>query len=390
MIDLGGTFRTVSAEETLARVIPLLSTFGITRVADVTGLDSIGIPVYQSIRPYSKSLSVSQGKGLNKALAKVSAIMESIELWHAENIRKPDLYGSYSELSNSYDLVEPSELTEGPCYSRNLEESPLFWIRTTDLYTHRDVYVPYTLLHLDFSDFLNRPEFHLRSSNGLASGNILEEALCHGLYEVIERDARARTNYKNAMKVDLNTIKCPYLQFLIDKIKKADLSLILFDITSTLQIPSYAALLFGDAELRSLQAFSGFGTHLSKEVAASRAITEAVQSRLTTISGARDDIPENRYQVGKKRKSKYSVSVDKNSFLAGNSLNDLSNVPNLKAFTPITTIPKTFQDCLQRLLEQLRRNGYERILFYNHTREELGIPVAHVVVPRLRFFHLKL
>ena len=36
----------------------------------------------------------------------------------------------------------------------------------------------------------------------------------------------------------------------------------------------------------------GSGSHLSPEVAVSRALTEAAQSRLTFISGARDDLPE--------------------------------------------------------------------------------------------------
>lgn len=76
--------RLVSAEETLARVKPLFPLFGITRVANVTGLDTIGIPVVMVNRPNSRGLAVSQGKGVTLAAAKASAVMESIESWHAE------------------------------------------------------------------------------------------------------------------------------------------------------------------------------------------------------------------------------------------------------------------------------------------------------------------
>ena len=46
-----GTHRTVPPAETLARLKPLLPKMGITRLANVTGLDTIGIPVVMSVRP---------------------------------------------------------------------------------------------------------------------------------------------------------------------------------------------------------------------------------------------------------------------------------------------------------------------------------------------------
>jgi ribosomal protein S12 methylthiotransferase accessory factor YcaO len=60
MIDLESTIRTSSTSETLARITSLAwKQFGITRLANITCLDNIGISVYVSIRPNSKSLSVS-------------------------------------------------------------------------------------------------------------------------------------------------------------------------------------------------------------------------------------------------------------------------------------------------------------------------------------------
>jgi YcaO-like protein with predicted kinase domain len=81
-----GTHRLIPPAETLARLKPLLPQMGITRLANVTGLDTIGIPVVMSVRPCSRSLSVSQGKGLDLDSAKASAAMESIEGYHAERV----------------------------------------------------------------------------------------------------------------------------------------------------------------------------------------------------------------------------------------------------------------------------------------------------------------
>ena len=94
-----GTRREVAPAETLRRIRPLLRRAGITRLADVTGLDWIGIPVYQAIRPNSRNLSVAQGKGLTRTQAKVSALMESLESFHAERIEyQTSLRASVSEL----------------------------------------------------------------------------------------------------------------------------------------------------------------------------------------------------------------------------------------------------------------------------------------------------
>ena len=55
----------------------------------ITGLDWIGIPVYQAVRPNSRNGPVSLGKGLTRAQAQVSALMESLAGLHAEEIRLP-------------------------------------------------------------------------------------------------------------------------------------------------------------------------------------------------------------------------------------------------------------------------------------------------------------
>jgi ribosomal protein S12 methylthiotransferase accessory factor len=79
-----GTHRIISPDDTLTRIAPRAPQIGITRLGNVTGLDRIGIPVAVAIRPNSRSVSVSQGKGLGLSQALASALMEAIELFHAE------------------------------------------------------------------------------------------------------------------------------------------------------------------------------------------------------------------------------------------------------------------------------------------------------------------
>ena len=83
---------------------------GITRIANVTGLDTIGIPVVMVCRPNSRSVSVSQGKGLTLAAAKASGVMESVEGYHAEHITLALEMLELQELRYSHRVADPEDL----------------------------------------------------------------------------------------------------------------------------------------------------------------------------------------------------------------------------------------------------------------------------------------
>src|SRR6056297_3549928 len=104
------THRLVDPVETLARVGPLAAAMGITRLANVTGLDTIGIPVVMAVRPRSRSLAVSQGKGLTLAAAEASALMESVEAYHAERVAAPLRLATYAELRGTERVVDVERL----------------------------------------------------------------------------------------------------------------------------------------------------------------------------------------------------------------------------------------------------------------------------------------
>lgn len=101
-----GTHRSASLDDTLKRALRLAPVMGITRVANVTGLDSVGIPVVMVCRPNSRSVAVSQGKGIDLASARASGLMEAVELYHAETITLPLRLATYEELRYQHNVVE--------------------------------------------------------------------------------------------------------------------------------------------------------------------------------------------------------------------------------------------------------------------------------------------
>jgi ribosomal protein S12 methylthiotransferase accessory factor len=96
-----GTQRSVSPAETLERIRPYLPTFGITRLANITGLDWIGIPVTLAIRPNASTLSNGSGKGFTMAAAMTSGAMEALELYHAEEANLPTFQLPYEQLTGA-------------------------------------------------------------------------------------------------------------------------------------------------------------------------------------------------------------------------------------------------------------------------------------------------
>src|SRR5262249_48108214 len=182
-----GTHRSASLNDTLERVLHLAPVMGITRVANVTGLDSVGIPVVMVCRPNSRSVAVSQGKGIDLASARASGLMEAAELYHAESISLPLRLGTYEELRYQHKVVDVDELPRNSSskFHPNLR---LLWCEGLDVMSGETVLVPYEMVHANYTTPF--PDGHgclVATSNGLASGNHKIEAISHGICEVVER-----------------------------------------------------------------------------------------------------------------------------------------------------------------------------------------------------------
>lgn len=287
-----GTHRSCPPEQTWERVQPLLSVAGITRVADLTWLDDLGIPTAQAVRPLSLTLSVSQGKGISMAAAKVSAVMESLETWHAESVPVDLRDVTPAELGSqlSYDPAELALSTDSLYHP----DARMDWVQAVTVATGRSTWLPHSAVLLDASlGTRYEPRMFARSSNGLASGNTAEEAVLHGLYELLERDARTRALISPvARTLDPRTITDDQCAAMVRAMSAGDNGVRVLDVSGPDGTPTYWAQLFS----RGLRmTFSGSGTHLDPAVALSRALTEAAQSRLTAIAGTREDLAPSVY-----------------------------------------------------------------------------------------------
>jgi ribosomal protein S12 methylthiotransferase accessory factor len=287
-IVLRGTHRAASAEATWSAIEPILGDFGITRVADVTHLDHIGIPVMVAVRPLSETYGTSQGKGATPLLARISAAMESIEMWHAENFDRPCFEATAHDLALPYPIraLNVSRLRQP------LDRVRLSWTHGRTVTGGDQVPLPVQLLRLSsVGDSLWEPRVFKTTSNGLASGNTFPEACLHGIYEVIERHALAGLSSSRAdsrVPVDLSSVEDEHLRSLLDRLADADTQCEVAMVRNDLSIPVFVAFIW--SPLYPLVA-AGSGAHMDVSVAMSRAITEAIQTRLTRICTTRDNLP---------------------------------------------------------------------------------------------------
>ncbi len=378
-----GTHRVVSPEETLARVRRLMPVLGITRIANVTGLDTIGIPVVMVTRPNSRSLAVSQGKGLTLDAAKASGLMESVEGYHAEHVTLPLKLATYNELRFREAVVDVAGL---PRLSVSLfhENWRMLWVEGVDITRGRPVWLPFDLVHTDFTLPLPTGSgAFLMSSNGLASGNHVLEATLHGLCEVVERDATALWHASGhraqaRTRLDLGSVTDEACQEVLEKYVRAGVSVGVWETTSDVGVPAFTCSII-DREpepQRPVAVASGMGCHPSREVALLRALTEAAQSRLTRISGARDDLHRKAYEAARD-----GVAAERlrTRLREEPSARDFQDAPSQDG--------ATLEEDLAWVVGRLGAAGLSQVVAVDLTKPELGVPVVRVVVPGLEPTH---
>lgn len=371
-----GTHRSVSAEETVARLRPLMAAMGITRVANLTGLDRVGVPVVAVYRPNARSIAVAQGKGLTLDAAKASGIMEATETFHAERIDRPLKLSSLEEMSTRNRLVDMDRLSL-PADSRFQPSLSMLWIEGQDLVGETSVWLPYELVHTNFTFPLPPGTgcFGV-STNGLASGNHWLEAVCHGICEVVERDAtsvwRAMPAAKRAAtRLDLATVDDLACQDLLHKFAVARLNAAAWETTTDVGIPAFYAVVID--ELRpDAHPGIGAGCHAAKAIALLRALTEAAQVRMTYISGARDDLLPAEYSAAAQ-----AAKVREASLLLR------TRAPTREFRAVRSQQAETFEDELRWLLGMLVAAGIEQVIAVDLTRTEFGVAVVRIVIPGL-------
>ncbi len=372
--------RTCDPATTLKRIEPLRKVAGVTRVADITRLDRVGIPVFSSIRPSAGegAISVYNGKGASKEQAKASAIMEALERYSGE-LRGDELVRrGVEEMMAEANTIDPRELILPQVSLMHVMYQPIAWVKGWDLMEDEEIYVPASAVFHPYSSSEDMPIFR-SNTNGLASGNTMEEAVLHGICEVIERDAWSLVEVGKKVRGDIEPPpKDEMISSLLAKFEKQSIEVHLKDLTSDVGIPTFAAAA-DDVRLKDPALLTlGIGTHLNPRITVIRALTEVAQSRLTQIHGARED----------------TVHADANRKLGYERMKGMNRMwfypsPSSRKLDDYEVLdtPDILDD-IGIALGKLKKNGFRRVVAVDLTRKELGVPVVRMIVPWMEVYAL--
>lgn len=408
-----GTSRIQPVELTLEKVDPLVREIGITRIADITNMDRLKIPNYSAVLPGTEDyIWVYSGKGPTNNHARASVIMESIERFSSlpANYDKKILRGTFRELSKSYNVLRFDEVIEPISFHLN-EDMMMDYCIGYDLLNDKEILVPAPITIFKYSP--SPPSVNPYSyfhTNGLASGNVMEEAICHALCEVIERDAVSIAeficsafqyhilksiensfnkrgsrlqllNSKNFVddntiypEIDLSRVEYDHINKILKKFKNCQIHLTVKDITSDLGIPTFIASSAEWVNHEYGYLVEGHGTHPDARIALMRSITEVSQSRAANIQGSRDDL----------RKMKYDPDdSDENRSW------QFMNSKEKKILSDIHTFQnEDILDDIKLILQNLKTNGLKKAIIVDLTNSKLHIPVVRAIVPGLETFKI--
>lgn len=381
-LNTGTSLRCRPVAETLLLLKESMPKYGATRVTDTTLLDMVGMPVFAAIRPRAGegSISVTSGKSLDADCACLGALAEAFELASAGyhqgysellflNFEEYAAQCGYSPWSIPVMASQVKALrAPTPTEAMTYVECNVLGTSAGSLLPAACVYFPY---HSDL-----RRDVYGTSTNGLASGNTLDEAILHALLEVIERDVVSFVSLGRETR-QVTDVDSPDVLSLVEAVQRVGLELRLLHCPNDFDLPVFAAYLFDDGGGDG-PVFAGYGAHLCKHIALLRACTEAVQSRLTNIHGARDDIIDYHLRwTGLK-------PVQQRNFT--NNLRHRRNEPiaypdiqNGAAFDSIET-------AISATCNLLRKNGFDRVCVYVYPKLVDGFHAVRVVVPGLEFY----
>ena len=379
-----GTQRVYDEATTLENTKGQIKKIGVTRIADITNLDRLGVPIFSAIRPSAApgAISIYSGKGSTEQRARISAIMESFERCLAErpglnaniagDISASALVESYLNARENFSVLDPNDLLLSQPYNPS---SLLEWVEAYDLLNKEEVFVSANAVYHPYDSPGQCQKLFLSNTNGLASGNVLEEAILHGLLEVIERDAISAAQFtRNLGKEIVLTEEDGYVYELARKFKDVGIELKIWLVPTDTGIPTIIAAT-DDVKLKDPALLvMGAGSHLKPEIAVARAITEAAQSRVVQIQGAREDTDREGIirSVGYERMKRLNWFW----FEEGEKIS-LSNIQDLSRKSPAENIDV--------ILEKLK-NLAERVLVIDLSREEVAVPVVRVIIPGFELF----
>lgn len=264
-------------------------------VADISAVDTLGLPVFISERLHGEPVRLHAGKGLLAEDAEVGAWMEALEHAVSESCSAGEqvVMVPLAQLQAAW----PAGLTPddfAPRLGVSMHSSALVGAlpcerllldKRGQLAGDGPYLLPAETLLLPAAPHQLGVALFGASSCGLASGNSLSEATLHALLEVLEHDAVAMNQARDSSR-HVVSLPAPYPAW-AQRWARRGVALRVRQLPSDCGLACFeATLLQADAPPHAAVAH-GRGAHLDRNVALARAVCEAAQSRAVALLASR-------------------------------------------------------------------------------------------------------
>ena len=260
---------------------------------------------------------------------------------------------------------------------KKLDEYHTGWACADNLATGRVNLIPHALTCITSTKSRLEPVIWNVTSNGFAAGNTMDEAIIHGVFEILERDALHRWSQFRAIDRDgyllrHDSISDDQASSILLQLKQAGHSVKIWHLPSLLGHAFQCAI--HDMDMDSpYSVVTGSGAHIDKNVALLRALLEAIQLRVALVSGARDDIFSAYY--AKQRLIKKAL-FQQGATISPGVLN-FDELGQKQSFDNFAQLKNT-------VVQHLHTSGFD-VLVCDHTKPEINIPVVQVFIPGMHF-----
>jgi YcaO-like protein with predicted kinase domain len=355
------------------RATAAAKTAGVTRVADLTPLDRLTIPVFSAAMPNAEpgNLTVVGGAGTTTESARIAAELEAVERYCGERRGRVGRFGSWRQAAELDRAVHPRSLVLAPDHSWN-EDTMVEWWPARELITDEPVLVPAQAV---LQPYRLPPRMFDSTSNGLACGDHLSGAAASALFEVLERDAIAMETISNdSPRVELATVQDEACAILIDCFRRNGIDVQARVLSSAVGLPVFWVLLDDAPSRDPMLLNAGFGLATDPVLGLRRALAEAAQSHTTVIAGVRDDLVDSvrRRSTYERYRRALAPWLD--------SPSNYVRLEDLKA-RPEPNSP----GALRSLLTDIARAGFSDVLAIDLSVPEIDFRVVRIVIPGMEF-----
>ncbi|WP_206922545.1 YcaO-like family protein [Alicyclobacillus suci] len=358
--------RVVKMDETFERINSIRDLIGISRIANISGMDRLGVPNYSSYVPDNQSgqITVFGGKGTSALEAKIGAIMESVERVCATHDFNRVFFNKLKNIHKGIRVLDPRDLIIHD-EAQFLLDKLLDWVLAWELQSGEAVLIPACAAY-----HLYRGEFKLfeDTSVGLASGNTYLEAILHGLLEVLERDSLSIAQISgNAPLVNLNSLPKELMDF-VENVTNRNIELQIRYLPNEYRVPAFYAIGI-DKEVSNVRYINaGIAAHPNPTIAIRQAVLEVCHSRGVITTGAREDLDQ------------IDISVPYEEYLRSvlyMFIDDRIDFDSIGDFPVFDDLWDEFNETKRRLLTA----GFFDLVFYDLTNPQYGVPVVRVIIP---------